>query len=83
MSEKDESRLIKARAEFQALNEQKHTAIEASWKEAGHMGRCGQSCPCCRFNIEGPGGFGVCHACQESYDEIVSKYGLAEKAEPE
>ena len=35
------------------------------WSPSDHYGWCGQSCPCCRFVVEGPGGFGACKHCEE------------------
>ena len=34
------------------------------WTALG--GWCGQSCPCCRYEVEGPNGFGVCDICKNS-----------------
>lgn len=31
----------------------------------GDRGQCGQSCGCCRSQIEGPNGFGACPVCDE------------------
>ena len=40
----------------------------AGWDPTTHWtsqgGHCGQSCPCCRYQVEGPGGFGVCGHCE-------------------
>lgn len=39
----------------------------AGWDPTTHWtslgGWCGQSCPCCRYDVEGPNGFGVCDVC--------------------
>jgi ADP-ribose pyrophosphatase YjhB (NUDIX family) len=39
----------------------------AGWDETTHWtsvgGWCGQSCPCCRYQVEGPDGFGICDIC--------------------
>lgn len=35
------------------------------WTPANHWGMCGQNCPCCRYRVEGPHGFGVCPTCRE------------------
>ena len=53
---------------FFRLNKLRHKAIDLSWTPSKHLGFCGQSCPCCRFIVEGPGGFGVCRVCQGTYD---------------
>lgn len=34
------------------------------WDPTRHYHFCGQSCPCCRWQVEGPGGFGVCGVCE-------------------
>lgn len=34
------------------------------WTPTQHYHFCGQSCPCCRWQVEGPGGFGVCQVCE-------------------
>ena len=34
------------------------------WTPEAHYGVCGQSCPCCRFLVEGAGGFGACEVCE-------------------
>jgi hypothetical protein len=37
------------------------------WDTATHYSSlgayCGQNCPCCRYQVEGPGGFGICTHC--------------------
>lgn len=33
------------------------------WSPADHFRWCGQSCPCCRYRVEGPSGLGVCAFC--------------------
>lgn len=34
------------------------------WDPTNHYHFCGQSCPCCRWQVEGPGGFGICGICE-------------------
>lgn len=34
-----------------------------NWTPENHYGYCGLNCPCCRFRVEGPNGFGVCLHC--------------------
>ena len=36
-----------------------------SWNPMTHYDFCSQSCPCCRSQIEGAGGFGTCPVCDE------------------
>lgn len=33
------------------------------WTLDAHYGWCGQSCPCCRYRVEGAGGLGACEDC--------------------
>jgi len=36
-----------------------------SWTPYDHYGMCGQSCPCCRSEVEGPDVMGTCPVCDE------------------
>lgn len=35
------------------------------WSTNNHYGICGQSCPCCRSEIEEIPGFGTCPICDQ------------------
>ena len=40
----------------------------AGWSRTNHYGMCGQSCPCCRAEIE-DAPIGVCPICWKLYDK--------------
>ena len=43
------------------------------WNTHVHYGQCGQSCPCCRFQVEyvqnGGSTLGICSVCLNNYTE--------------
>jgi len=43
----------------------KHQQQGHRWTHKNHYGQCGQSCPCCRWFVEGDNGLGACKICQE------------------
>ena len=57
-----------------------------NWTKTTHYGMCGQSCPCCRTQIEGIYGFGTCVVCNDTLTEGVvpffnNVYDIANKHE--
>ena len=47
-----------------SMNHDYHSCHPTGWCPENHYGYCGQSCPCCRFKVEGPNGFGICNICK-------------------